>query len=96
MPDAAKPGPGITGDWIAFADYEALPERMVGHPRGLAWFCSKHVAAARALSSRSTHEALIELEKVFGRFSAEGDPEGLLDRIARFFRNRFGRPHRKP
>jgi hypothetical protein len=96
--DARESRAGHTGDWVAFADYEALPERMVGHPRGLEWFCSEHVAAARALSSRSTQEALIELQRRFGRFSDRPDSEEfhrLLGRMARFFQNRFRRPSRK-
>src|SRR5918993_663607 len=63
------------GAWVAFADYEALPEGMVGHPRALGWFCPKHVAAARALSSKSMREAVAELERIYGRFSAQRDSE---------------------
>ncbi len=38
---------------VAFADYEPLPDGMVGHPRGLGWFCRWHVAGARALRRHS-------------------------------------------
>lgn len=36
------------GEWLAFADYAALPDRMTGHPEGLEWFCLHHLPAARA------------------------------------------------
>lgn len=36
------------GDWLAFADYAALPDGMTGHPEGLEWFCQRHLPAARA------------------------------------------------
>jgi hypothetical protein len=82
-PEPGEARDGRTGEWIAFADYEPLPERMVGHPRALGWFCPEHVAAARALSSKSMREALAELED-----------QGVLTRIVRFFRTRFGRSSR--
>jgi hypothetical protein len=51
-----------SGGLVRFADYEPLPEGMVGHPPGLAWFCSKHITAARGLTMYSLGEALKRLE----------------------------------
>lgn len=55
-----------SGGLVRFADYEPLPERMVGHPKGLAWFCSKHIADARKLQECTLQEALVHLSKVHG------------------------------
>ncbi len=41
--------PGLGGDSVAFADLEDLPEGMTGQPEGLAWFCRRHLEAARSL-----------------------------------------------
>ncbi len=46
------------GGTVRFANYESLPEGMVGHPKGLEWFCSSHIEAARDLSSLSSGEAI--------------------------------------
>lgn len=46
------------GGLVRFADYEPLPERMVGHPKGLAWFCGKHLETAESLQDRSLPDAL--------------------------------------
>lgn len=56
---------------VRFADYEPLPEGVVGHPRGLAWFCGRHLAAARSLTDRSEGEALKRL-----RMEADASPPG--------------------
>ncbi len=42
---------------VAFADYEPLPDRMTGHPRGLEWLCGDHAAAGAALAQLSWPEA---------------------------------------
>ena len=42
---------------VRFSDYEPLPPRMVGHPKGLHWFCSDHVEAAKALADKPWSEA---------------------------------------
>jgi hypothetical protein len=34
---------------------------MVGHPHGLAWFCSEHLEAAQALSSLTFQDAMKKL-----------------------------------
>ena len=48
----------LPGDLVRFADYEPLPEGMVGHPKGLAWFCGEHIEQARSLQERPLSEAL--------------------------------------
>lgn len=52
-----------SGGLVRFADYEPLPERMVGHPKGLAWFCSQHITAARALTDYALGTALAKMKK---------------------------------
>lgn len=37
---------------VRFANYEPLPDGMVGHPRGLGWFCRRHLRGARRLAGR--------------------------------------------
>lgn len=45
-------------DLVKFADYRPLPDGMVGHPHGFEWFCSKHLAKARALAHLPQEEAM--------------------------------------
>ena len=51
----------VDGGTVRFADYQPLPERMVGHPKGLEWFCAAHIEAAKALSGETTAKALATL-----------------------------------
>ena len=37
------------------------PDGMVGHPKGLVWFCGRHVGLARELSHLSSEQALSRL-----------------------------------
>ena len=46
---------------VRFADFESLPDGMVGHPKGLVWFCGRHVGLARELSHLSSEQALSRL-----------------------------------
>ena len=46
---------------VAFADYESLPDDVVGHPEGLEWFCERHYAAAKALSHLTSTEAVRQI-----------------------------------
>lgn len=55
---------------VSFADYEALPDGMVGHPRGLGWFCRAHLAGARALRGRPMGAAVRRLRALSGLFIA--------------------------
>lgn len=45
------------GDLVKFSDYKPLASRMVGHPHGLEWFCSKHLAIAQQLSTLTATES---------------------------------------
>ena len=49
------------GGTVRFADYEPLPEGMVGHPKGLEWFCGEHIHDAKARSHLTTKEAIAEM-----------------------------------
>ena len=46
------------GSTVRFANYEPLPDGKVGHPKGLAWFCGKHLEQARSLQERPLSVAL--------------------------------------
>lgn len=35
---------------MRFSNYRPLPDGMVGHPRGVGWFCRRHLRGARALA----------------------------------------------
>ena len=50
---------------VKFADYEPLPPDKIGHPHGLEWFCSQHIAAAQNLSSLKVAEAYAKLKQDF-------------------------------
>ena len=47
---------------VSFSNYEPLPDGMVGHPRGLGWFCRWHLAGARALRGRPMGAAVRRLK----------------------------------
>ena len=49
------------GDTVAFTDYEPLPRGMTGHPKGLEWFCGRHIEAARALAHLTSEEAIRQI-----------------------------------
>ena len=51
------------GDLLRFADYEPLPEGMVGHPDGLLWICGEHLEEAKGLTHLSGSAAVEELAK---------------------------------
>ncbi|MBT8078058.1 MAG: hypothetical protein KJO31_05740 [Gammaproteobacteria bacterium] len=53
------------GELVSFRDYEALPDGMTGHPRGLCWFCTRHVDAANALQDLDTADAFRRLRRKF-------------------------------
>jgi hypothetical protein len=53
---------------VEFADFRPLPNGMVGHPRGLEWFCDLHLPAARGLAHLLSGEAMQRLEEHFGTF----------------------------
>ena len=50
---------------VRFANFTPLPELMVGHPRGLEWFCGEHLESAKALENLSSSEALGRLRSQF-------------------------------
>ena len=49
---------GEAEETVRFADYEPLPQGMTGHPRGLGWFCRRHLPAARELRGMVMGDAL--------------------------------------
>ena len=51
-----------SGGLVRFADYAPLLEGIMGHPKGLAWFCAKHITAARGLKDMALSEALMHLK----------------------------------
>ena len=52
---------------VTFSDYVPLPDndQITGHPEGVVWFCSRHLAAAQKLSHLTTREALRQLREQF-------------------------------
>jgi hypothetical protein len=56
------------GGLVSFADYTELPEGITGHPKGLAWFCAKHINDAKFLSNLSKSIALEQLRKKYQIF----------------------------
>ncbi|MGB1250377.1 MAG: glycosyltransferase [Candidatus Promineifilaceae bacterium] len=49
------------GNLVRFANYEPLPDGMVGHPTGLEWFCGNHVEAAKGLTHLSSSAAIAQI-----------------------------------
>lgn len=54
------------GDWVQFAEYVEPSTESLDHPEGLEYLCDEHLAAAQALASKSSHEALADLQRQFG------------------------------
>ncbi len=71
------------GNWVQFADYQPLPDGMVGHPHGLEWFCAEHVGFAEALSAKGIDEAMLEMRRNFDLLQ----PVGFLHRLTRSLKN---------
>ncbi len=46
------------GGLVPFRDYEPLPEGTTGHPRGLMWFCRRHIGRARKLTHVDSTDAV--------------------------------------
>lgn len=51
------------GGTVAFADYEPLPDGIVGHPKGLEWFCAEHIDAARLRKDKTSTDATLEIRQ---------------------------------
>lgn len=69
---------------VGFADYKSLPDGMVGHPRGLGWFCAWHLPGARRLTGWTMGEAVRRLEVLTGLVLVTG-VFGLLGLAAALF-----------
>lgn len=54
------------GDWVQFAEYLKASTDSLDHPKGLEYFCDEHVAAAQALGSKLSKEALTDLQHQYG------------------------------
>lgn len=50
-----------SGGLVRFADFQDLPDGKVGHPKGLGWFCARHLKDAQFLSSLSKSAAIAQL-----------------------------------
>ncbi|MCB1165803.1 MAG: hypothetical protein KDK37_02990 [Leptospiraceae bacterium] len=50
------------GGLVQFADYRPLPSGRMGHPEGLAFFCSRHLIEARSLHTLTLSEALQRMQ----------------------------------
>lgn len=59
-----SPGKGEDGGTaVKFADYEPLPERRVGHPKGMVWVCREHLEGARSRTTLTTAEAIKKIRE---------------------------------
>ena len=63
------------GDWVKFADYLPVDPLASGHPPGLEYFCSLHLAKARIRAPVSSQDAIEQLKKKFA-----GDPQFIAPR----------------
>ncbi len=46
------------GEWVMFADYQALEAHVIGHPPGFEFFCHAHVPYAKSFSSMPAQQAI--------------------------------------
>jgi len=49
------------GDWVEFSNYQASAEKILMHPDGLEYFCSKHINEVQRLHSLSSGEAIAKI-----------------------------------
>lgn len=56
-------------EWIKFSDFAPIvPGESLDEPPGFECFCKDHLTAALKLSHLTSEEALIDLERQFGKF----------------------------
>lgn len=55
---------------VWFKDYQDLPPGMVGHPKGLGWFCGQHFKSAQSLNNLSKADAVRQLKRNYGKGSS--------------------------
>jgi hypothetical protein len=65
------------GDWVKFADYVPVDPAASGHPAGLDYFCSLHLAKARIRAPVSSQDAIEQLKKKFA-----GEPQFVAPQSA--------------
>lgn len=53
---------GAAGGLVWFKDYQDLPQGMVGHPQGLAWFCGEHYKQAQVLDDLTITDAIRKIK----------------------------------
>lgn len=71
---AAYVKPPNTGDWIEFGDYRSPVAGSLDRPKGLEYFCDEHVGAAKLLATKTTADALGELQSRYGVASSVENP----------------------
>lgn len=57
------------GGLVYFSDFKSLEGGVSGHPQGTGWFCSRHLADARFLSSLSKSAALTQLKTNYLKYN---------------------------
>ena len=50
------------GGLVWFNDFQQLPQGMVGHPKGLGWFCGQHYEQAQLHNNHSKAEAIRQIK----------------------------------
>ena len=75
--------PPNEGSYVKFSDYQELEICSLDDPIGMEYFCDEHVKAARVLSSFTSKDALVALQKQHGVIPEYKSPRriGLLKRI---------------
>jgi len=78
---------------VEFAEYAPQPEGYLGHPQGLEWFCDDHLIAARAVSGKSSEEAIELIKLQYGVVkntppiqSTKPTNQSLVSRVFRFLK----------
>ncbi|GAA4809775.1 hypothetical protein GCM10011365_15400 [Marinicella pacifica] len=51
-----------TGGLVWFKNYQPLPPRMVGHPKGIGWFCGVHYKQAQTLNNLDMTDAIQQIK----------------------------------
>ena len=59
------------GEWIEFADYDAMAVNSLSHPHGLEYFCFEHAPFAKKHSAQPLAVAMAALEQQFPRSDCE-------------------------
>jgi hypothetical protein len=62
------------GEWVMFADYQALEDHTDGQPPGYQFFCKAHAPYAKSFSTMPAQQAISLLKQNISLYSLDSPP----------------------